>query len=138
MMSRKEFADYTLLSNNSDTKPIEYSISFSRSAVVKYLLDMEEIQAEFKDNDPMIFRLLFRLFCYSSDEDLIKYVLSVLNIDKKKINQMLSYKYPKQANAENKAAAKYHKYNILCQVVALGTFNHLKRMMSVVGIELIA
>jgi len=138
MVSRKEFVDNALLSNNYDMKPIEYAINNSRSAVVKYLLDMEEIRAEYQDNDPMIFRILYALFCENSDEDLTKYVLSVLNIDKKKINQMLSYKCPRQPKGDADFAYKFHKYNILCELVWDSTFNHLKRFVSVVGIELIA
>merc|ERR1712232_363600 len=99
---------------------------------------MKEIRDEYQDNDPMIFRLVCVLFVYNSDENLTKYVLSVLNIDKKKINQMLSYKCPKQSKADNQSASQYHRMNILCEVVWRSTFNHLKRMVSVVGIELIA
>ena len=84
LMSRKEFVDAVLLSSNYDTKPIEAAVGKSQSAVVKHLLEMKEIQSEYKDNDPMIFRLFFRLFCKNSDENLAKYVLSVLNISKEK------------------------------------------------------
>merc|ERR1711920_473189 len=78
MMSRKEFVGYALLPDNSDTTPIGYAIKKAQSAVVKYLLDMKEIQAEYTDNDSMFFRLFFWLFCYNSDDNLTKYVLSVL------------------------------------------------------------
>merc|ERR1712232_1433154 len=58
MMSRKELVDYALLSNNYDMKAIEYAVYKSRPAVVKYVLDMKEIQAVYK-NDAMLFRLFW-------------------------------------------------------------------------------
>ena len=48
---------------------------------------------------------------------------------------MLRYKCPKQPKADNKGAFGYHKMNIICRMVWTSTFNHLKRFISIVGID---
>merc|ERR1712228_99431 len=133
LMSRKEFVDFAMLSNNYDMKPLEYAIYISQLSVVKHLIDIKEIQDQYKDNDPLIFRLFFVLFVKNSNHYLTEYVLSALQISKEKVIQMMSYKCPRQPKADNKGAFEFHRMNILCRAVWTGTFDRLKRLMDLIG-----
>merc|ERR1712228_325028 len=129
MISEKEFIHYIFLSNQYDIKSIEYAIWNSNISIVKYLFDMKNVQDRFKDNDALIFRLLIRLFAQNSNSHLTDYVLSILQITKEKVIEMLTYKYPEQGES----GVKYYKLNILTSVVNWGTFKHLQTFIAVIG-----
>merc|ERR1712228_1101951 len=96
IMSRNELIKQIFLSDNADMTSIEYAVNKSQPSILKYLLDMKEVQDRYKNNDPMIFRLCFHLFVLNSNSELTDYVLSALEVSKQKVVQMLSYKCPKQ------------------------------------------
>merc|ERR1712228_784030 len=96
MLDHNKFIDHIFLcSNNEDKKPIEYAVWHSHSLMVKHLFDKKEVQARYKNNDPMLHRLLIHLFGMNSDPHIIDYVLSVLQITKEKVIKMLSYECPR-------------------------------------------
>merc|ERR1712228_1107224 len=132
LMSRKEFVEHIFWSNNYDEKPIECAVFKSHPLMVKYLLDMREVQARYKNNDQMIFRICFWLFVQNSNTDLTDYALSALKISKEKVVQMLSYKCPKQP-AYKKGAHTYHLFTIIGRVIMWGSFCHLQRLIAVIG-----
>ena len=72
------------------------------------------------------------MFVYNTNEHLIGHALDELAISKEKVIEMLSYKCPKQP-ACNAISMKYHKYSLLGRLVALGTFEHLQRLIAFVG-----
>merc|ERR1712228_974742 len=84
MMSRKEFIEHMFMSNISDQKCFEYAVRYSNLSITKHLLEMDEVQDRYKDNDPMIFRLCLHLFVRNSNADLTEYLLSALQIKKEK------------------------------------------------------
>merc|ERR1712228_481618 len=132
LISRKEFVEQMFVSSSTDIKVIEVPVKMSQLSVVKYLMNMNEVRDRYKNNDQMIFRLCFLLFAYNSNSDLTDYVLSALQISKEKVVQMLSYKCPKQPGYKQGGAA-YHKYSIINRVVIFGSFNHLQRLIAVIG-----
>merc|ERR1712228_267264 len=132
MMSRKELVEALFFSNNYDQKCIEAAIGKSHSLVAKYLMDMKEVQDRYKNNDPLTFRLCFWLFIRTSNPELIDYILSALQISKKKVVQMLSYKCPKQPMYK-RGANTYHFFAIIGRVTFYGSFDHLQRLIAVIG-----
>ena len=106
MMTRKEFIDRCFLSNGANS-PIEYSVCNSYSLIVKKLFDMKEVQARFKDNDQLQFRICQFLFAHNANPHLIEYVLSVLKMKKKRVVSLLNYKCP-----EADDDGYYDKFNI--------------------------
>lgn len=133
-ISRKEFIEKIFKSSSADVKPIESAVWKSQLSILKYLLDMTEVRDRYKNNDPMIFRLCVYLFVRNSNSDLTDYVLSVLQISKEKVVQMMSYKYPKQSNVGylKQDAKRYHKYSIIDRVIFWGSFDHLQRLIDVI------
>merc|ERR1712228_645616 len=129
LISRKEFIEYMF---ESSTTLIELAIKKSQLSVVKYLMDMNEVRDRYKHGDPMIFRLCFCLFVYNSNSDLTDYVLSALEISKEKVVQMISFKCPKQPGYKQGAEA-YHLYSIIGRTIFWGSFNHLQRLIDVIG-----
>merc|ERR1712228_476332 len=132
LMTGKEFVDYIFLSSDLDVNPIECAVYKCHPLMVKYLFDMKEIQARYKNNGPLIFRLCFWLFVMNSNTDLTDYVLSALKISKEKLVQMLSYKCPQQP-AYQRGATAYHVFTIIGRVVRWGSFGHLQRLIAVIG-----
>merc|ERR1712228_982540 len=132
MMSRKEFVESLFVSNNNDQKCIEGAMGKSQASILKYLFDMNEVRDRYKNNDPMIFRLCYWLFVKNSNSDLADYILSALQISKEKVVQMLSYKCPQQPGYK-KGAMAYHIYTIIGRVIFWGSFNHLQRLIDVIG-----
>merc|ERR1712228_199994 len=132
IMSRKEFIDHVFLSSDVDVSPIECAVYKSHPLMVKYLLDMKEVQARYKNNDQMIFRICFWLFVQNSNTDLTDYALSALKISKEKVVQMLSYKCLQQPGY-NRDATAYHLYTIIGRVIMWGSFCHLQRLIAVIG-----
>merc|ERR1712228_286007 len=120
------------VSSITDTKVIELAVSKSQASILKYLFDMNEVRNQYQNNDPMIFRLCYWLFVYNSNSDLTDYVLSTLEISKEKVVQMLSYKCPKQPGYR-RGAEEYHKYDIIGRTIFWGSFNHLQRLIAVIG-----
>merc|ERR1712228_974657 len=51
-----------------------------------------------------------------------------MGINKEKVIQMLSYKCPKQGRDKD-----YYRYNILTAIMWTGTFDHLQRLIAVIG-----
>merc|ERR1712228_378623 len=94
--------------------------------------DMNEVRDRYKNNDPMTFRLSYWLFAFNSNSDLTDYVLSALQISKEKVVEMLSYKCPKQPGYKQGANA-YHKFTIINRVIYDGSFDHLQRLIDVIG-----
>merc|ERR1712228_689498 len=132
MMSRNEFLEKIFFCSNSDATPIEYAVLKSQPLVVKYLMDMNEVRDEYKNNDPMIFRLCFWLFVRNTKSELTDYVLSALQISKEKVVQMLSYKCPKQPGYK-KGGMAYHYFSIIGRVILDGSFDHFQRLIAVIG-----
>merc|ERR1712228_702837 len=136
LISRKEFIEYMFVSSTTDVKVIEAAVWKSQLSVVKYLFDMNEVQDRYKNNelfnDAMIFRLFYHLFVNNSNSDLTDYVLSALHISKEKVVQMLSYKCPQQPGYKQGADA-YHHYSIINRLICVGSFNHLQRLIDVIG-----
>merc|ERR1712228_13594 len=132
MLPRKDFIEYLFLSNNIDAKVIEIPVLKSQPLVVKYLFDMKEVQNQYKNNDPMIFRICYWLFGYNSNSVLTDYVLSALQISKEKIIKMLSYQCPKQPGYKQGANA-YHLHTIIDCVILYGSFDHLQRLIGAIG-----
>merc|ERR1712228_430507 len=132
MMSRKEFIDQMFLSNDSDIKCLEYVFRYSNVSMSKHLLDMQEIQDRYKDNDQMIFRLCLQLFVKNSDTDFTDYVLSALQISKEKVVQMMSYRCPLQPGYKS-GAQVYHYFSIIGRVIFWGSFGHLQRLIAFIG-----
>merc|ERR1712228_8791 len=129
LMQRKKFVDYIFLGNNiHENKPIEYAMSRSNSSIVKHLFDKKEVQDMYKNNDPMLFRLFIFLFSYNSNPHIIDYVLFALNITKEKVIKMLSYKCSKLGRD-----TQYYMMNILTAVAWTATFDHLQRLVAVIG-----
>merc|ERR1712228_202801 len=133
MMSQKEFIDYMFFSQLYDIKPIEVAVGDSNSMIVKYLFDKKEVQDRYNGDDALIFRLLISLFCEKTSQHLMEYVISALNINKEKLNEMLAYKCPQQPGCEHDGAIKYHMYALITQVVWQGTFENLKRLIHFIG-----
>merc|ERR1712228_317607 len=132
IMSRKEFIDHVFLSSDVDVSPIECAVYKSHPLMAKYLLDMKEIKARYKNNDQMIFRLCFWLFVQNSNTDLTNYALSALKISKEKVVQMLSYKCPQQPGYKQ-GSHTYHRFTIIGRVIMWGSFGHLQRLIAVIG-----
>merc|ERR1712228_745937 len=132
MMSRKEFVESLFVSSNGDYKPIEIAVCKSQPAIVKHLMDMNEVRNRYKNSDPMIFRLCYWLFAFNSNSELTDYVLSALEISKEKIVEMLSYKCPKQPGYTRNAHA-YHMFTIINRLICLGSLDHLQRLIDVIG-----
>merc|ERR1712228_378192 len=133
MMSRDEFIELMFFSDNVDSKCIENTVRKSQLSILKYLLDnMEEVRNRYKNNDPMIFLLCYRLFVYNSNSDLTDYVLSALQISKEKVVRMLSYKCPQQPGFKQ-GAIPYNYFTMITRVILLGSFDHLQRLISVIG-----
>merc|ERR1712228_733804 len=129
MMNQKEFIDHIFLcSDVFDNKPIEYAVAYSNPLIVKHLFDKKEVQDRYKNNDPMIHRLLLFLFVYNPNPDITDYVLPALQISKEKVIKMLSYKCPQQGGDTT-----YHKLNTLTGVVYAGTLDHLQRLVDFIG-----
>merc|ERR1712228_780092 len=129
MMDKTEFIDHIFLCNDSnDQKPIEYAVWKSKALIVKHLFDKNEVQDRYKNNDPMIHRLLIFLFAYNSNSHIIDYVLSALKISKEKVIKMLSYKCPKIGRDKS-----YHTKNILTAIGWTGTCEHLRRLVDFIG-----
>merc|ERR1711920_136023 len=95
-------------------------------------MGMKEVQQRYMDNDPLIFRLCYFLFVYTSNGELIEFILSSLQITKEKVQQMLSYKCPKQDGYKEGSDA-YHRYTIIGQAVYRCTLSHLKRKVAFVA-----
>merc|ERR1712228_989124 len=129
MMDKTEFIDHIFLCNDSDDeKPIEYAVWRSKALIVKHLFDKNEVRDRYKNNDPMLHRLLIFLFAFNSNSHIIDYVLSALQISKEKVIKMLSYKCPKQGRDK-----LYHEFNILTAIIWAGTFEHLQRFIDFIG-----
>merc|ERR1712228_975899 len=130
MMSQKEFIDHIFLSDGKahEFSPIEYAVWKSHSLIVKHLFDKKEVQDRYKNNDPMIFKLLLFLFVLNSSSHITEYVLSALDISKEKVIKMLSYECP---NA--KEVGTYHNFKIMTNIVWDGTFDHFQRFIYFVG-----
>merc|ERR1712228_294550 len=98
MMDKTEFIDHIFMPNNdNDKKPIEQGVRNANPLIVKHLFDKKEVQDRYKNNDPMLHRLLIFLFSLNSNPHIIDYVLSALDISKEKVIQMFNlYKCPKQ------------------------------------------
>merc|ERR1712228_283512 len=129
MMDKTEFIDHIFLCNDSDDeKPIEYAVWRSKALIVKHLFDKNEVRDRYKNNDPMIHRLLIFLFAFNSNSHIIDYVLSALQISKEKVIKMLSYKCPQLGGDTS-----YHEFNILTAIVGQGTFDHLQRLVGFIG-----
>merc|ERR1712228_271735 len=96
LMDQKQFIQHIFLGDETRFNyiPIEYAIKKSQASIAKYLFDMEEVQDRYKDNDPMIFKLLILLFAKNSNPNITDYVLSALDISKEKVIEMLSYTCP--------------------------------------------
>ena len=136
MLPRNEFIEHIFLSDIRDVKPIEYAIRNSNASIVKNLVNMTEVRDRYKDNDAMIFRLCYFLFVFNSNQELMQYVLSVLQITKEKVCETLSYKCPKQPGfTSDDGAHAYHMLNILVRVSYWGTFAHLERLVAFLGKE---
>merc|ERR1712228_288410 len=132
VMSRKEFIDQMFVPNNFDIKCIEYAMRYSQPSIAKNLLEMDEIQDRYKNNDPMIFRLCFYLFVDNSNLDLTDYVLSALQISKEKVVQMMGYRCPRQPGFKQ-GYKTYHYFSIMGRVILWGSFGHLQRLFSFIG-----
>merc|ERR1712228_1104029 len=129
MMNQKEFVDHIFMPNNeADKKPIEYAIWKSHALMVKHLFDKKEIRDRYKNNDPMVFRLLIFLCAYNSNPHIIDYVLSALKITREHVIKMLSYKCPQLGGDK-----RYYKFNILTAIMWTGTFDHLQRLIDFIG-----
>merc|ERR1712228_141466 len=129
-MDQKEFIEHIFLcSNDNDQTPVDYAVAYSgSSALIKHLFDKKEIQARYKNNDPMIFQLFIFLFALNSNFHITDYVLSALQIDKEKVIKMLSYKCPQQGGD-----LIYHKKNIFTAIIVNGTLDHLRRIVDFIG-----
>merc|ERR1712228_881732 len=131
MLDRNELIDHIFLcSNNSDKKPIEYAVRFSHSLMVKHLFDKKEVQDRYENNDPMLHRLLIFLFAMNSDPHIIDYVMSALQITKEKVIAMLSYECPRPRQGND---TTYQKMKLLTGVAWMGTLDHLKRLVALIG-----
>merc|ERR1712228_1149983 len=129
MMDQKEFIDYIFLGCVADDdEPIELAIRYSNTLIVKHLFDKKDIQNRYKNNDPMLHRLLIFLFAFNSNPHIIDYVLSALQISKEKVIKMLSYKCPQLGGDTS-----YHEFNIFTAIVWQGTFDHLQRLDDFIG-----
>merc|ERR1712228_556083 len=88
MMDEKDFINNIFHGNNDDDeKPIEYAVRQSNALIVKHLFDKKEVQNRYKNNNPMLHRLLILLFAYNSNAHIIDYILSALQISKEKVIQ---------------------------------------------------
>merc|ERR1712228_110078 len=130
MMSQKEFVDHIFLSGGQEFEdmPIDMAVKKSHHVLVKHLVDKKEVQDRYKNNDPLLFRLLINLFTNNSSPRIIDYALSALDISKEKVIKMLSYKCPKV-----KMAGRYHSYYIMTSIIWNGTFDHFQRFIDFVG-----
>merc|ERR1719384_2401150 len=90
---------------------------------------MEIVKERYKDNNDLIFRLCYFMFVWNKNKYIIDYLLSVLNLSKEKLHQMMSYKCSKP----NPNSLPYHKLGILDEVVNRSTFNALKTLVSFIG-----
>merc|ERR1712228_541085 len=133
MMSQKEFIDYIFLTGIYGQNCVDYAIKYSNVSIVKYLFDMKQVQEQYKNNDALIFRLSISLFGKNTSEYLTEYVLSALNINKEKVIAMLNFKCPKQPEADNDGAFKFHEMTIITRVVWSGTLKHLQRLIARIG-----
>merc|ERR1712228_624658 len=88
----------------------------------------KEVQDRYKDNDPMVFKLLIFLFANNSNDHITEYVLSALDISKEKVIEMLSYKCPNVKEVGN-----FHNFKIMTCIVWDGTFDHFHRFIDFVG-----
>merc|ERR1712228_44190 len=127
MGPQKEFVTTVFLSASNDFKPIEWAIRCSNVAIVKYLFDKQEIKDQYKSNDPLMYRLLVNSFAYNSNAHITDYVLSALNISKKKVIEMLIYQCPQSESAD------FWDISILTAILWTGTFEHLQRFIDYVG-----
>merc|ERR1712228_780943 len=127
-MNQKEFIDNIFLFNTTDKNPILYAVRYSHALIVKHLFDKKEVQDRYKNNDPMMFRMLLFLFAFNSSSHIIDYVLSALDISKEKVIEMLSYTCP-----QTDSVGVYHYYKIISCVVFQATFDHLQRFIDFVG-----
>merc|ERR1712228_1021076 len=131
MLDRNEFIDHIFLcSKNDDENPIEYAVEKSHPSIVKHLFDKNEVQDRYKNNDPMLHRLFIFLFAMNSDPHIIDFVLSALQITKEKVINMLSYECPRPRQGND---TSYYKKNILTGIAWMGTLDHLKRLVALIG-----
>merc|ERR1712228_504077 len=128
----KSFVEQMFLSNGSDQTCIECAVKYSQVQIIKYLFDMNGVRDQYKNNDPMIFRLCFHLFVWNSNSDLTDYVLSRLQISKEKVIKMLSYKCPQQPGFKQ-GAIPYNYFTMITRVILIGSFGHLQRLIDVIG-----
>eukprot|EP01084_Bolivina_argentea_P016678 31177_1 len=84
------FIEYIFSPSNRDIKPIEYSIQYSNMSIVKKLFTMKEIQTKYNNNDNELFRLCYYLFVRCKNEEIIDYVLTILNVSNKKMIQIIT------------------------------------------------
>ena len=129
MMDQNEFIDHLFMPNNYfNHKPIEQAVKSSNALVSKHLFAKEAIKDRFRDNDPMIHRLLIFLFAHGMDHQLGLDVLSALDITKEKVVQMINYKCPAEVGDK-----RYYKMNILTAIAWVGTIDHLRRFIDFIG-----
>merc|ERR1712228_122935 len=130
LMDQKQFIQHIFLGDETRFNyiPIEYAIKKSQASIAKYLFDMEEVQDRYKDNDPMIFKLLILLFAKNSNPNITDYVLSALDISKEKVIEMLSYTCPYV-----KVVGSYFYFKIMTSIIWDGTFNNFQHLIDFVG-----
>ena len=126
-MDKNAFVDCIFQPDAIDNKPIDFAITNLRSSVVKYLLEMEEVRNRFQNDDQLKFRTCFFLFALSS-EVITDYVLTVLNIGKEDVINLIDYNPVTGGD-------RFNRYGLLCGIVWFGTYEAFLRFCNFIGKE---
>jgi len=134
LCSTSQFVEYVFYSDREATKPIEYAIRFAHLPVVQHLFAMDEIRQKYQTDDNMLFRLLFWLLAKCRPQEVVNYVLDVLQISVERIEKCLtSNTYPKNDDI----AGQYFLFSIIARIAYedTGSIDALEKVKSIVSIQ---
>eukprot|EP01084_Bolivina_argentea_P181781 313902_1 len=132
MIDRDLFVKLLFVSNQYNFNVIEGAIAFGRKKLIKDILSVERVKQKYQENADCEFRLLWWLFAYSSDSDIINFVLSELKLSNEDVIGYLDYKYT--AEFINKKQHNYHQFTIMTGIPQRNkSINSFRMLVSIIG-----
>ena len=124
--------EYLCQPNKTDQRPYEYAVAYSSVSIVKKIFDIKEMRDKFVNIDDL-FRLLYHLFSRNRNIYLIDYVLSILNITKEKLAQVLAHTCSEShGDFDQGSQTAYRNFTIVGIMAFDGNVDTMKHLINII------
>eukprot|EP01084_Bolivina_argentea_P162386 282624_1 len=103
IIEEKIFFEQCFISDVYNINPIEYGIQDSKVKTMEYVMSFEKIKLKCLNDKQILFRIVW--WISNTYQSMCQYMITVLNLKKKQLKELQSFKYLKPKNIQK----QYHK-----------------------------